>query len=268
MLRPSVLVQAFVISLCLTSSTFSQPDAPKAKAEQTRELEAMIDALANRSLKSPPQMFKPQVNEERPLFSEPYDVGEQQRVRKALLNLNKQVGNELWPLLVAHADDKRYAYTFEGDYYSQSVTVGDLCQSMALGDLMLAYRKHLPQKDDLSNASPERPQSLYPEVFFLDKLFPDGVVKWAGQHPELAMYDAQIVVCEAALKEAPSLKGISAEKKTKYMADLTKQIATLKETKQPVVETRRFVGESHAVISEKYAENLRKRYENMKKAKK
>ncbi len=265
---PFVLVRAIAISLLLTGSAFGQADGPKAKAERTRELVAMIDALANRSLKSPPQMFKPAVNEERPLFDEPYDVDEQRRVRKALLELNKQVGNDLWRLLLAHADDKRYAYTIEGDYYSESVTVGDLCRRMALGDLMLAYRKHLPEKDDLSNASPERPQSLYPEVSFQGKLFPDGPVKWAEQHPELAMYEVQIVVCEWAVKEAPSINGISDEKKTKFVTDLTKQIATLKESKQPVVETRRFVGETHAVISKKYTESLRNRYENMKKVKK
>ncbi|MEK6260850.1 MAG: hypothetical protein AABP62_19800 [Planctomycetota bacterium] len=268
MLYWKTISTALVAVIWLAGFAFSQSVAVAAEAERVRELEAMIDALANRSLKSPPQMFKSKSgDEERPLFNEPYDVDEQQRVRKTLLELNKHVGNDLWPLLITHANDKRYAYTIEGDYYSKNTTVGSLCSEMAYMDLLLAYRKYLPDLDDLSHAQPERPYSRYPNLW-PDKLLQGGFVKWAEQHPERAMYEAQIAVCEWAIKEAPSLKGVSDEKKAKFVADLTKQFTTLKETKQPVVETGRFKGESFTFVSAKYAENLRKRYENMKKAKK
>ncbi len=260
--RSTIFVQTTVVLLWLAGSAFGQPVSATAATERGRELEAMVDALANRSQKSPPVMVE-RGQRELPAFDESYDAVEQQRVRKALIELNKQVGNELWPLLVAHADDKRYACTFEGDYRAENHTVGSLCFRMANEDLLRAYRLHVPDLDDLRNAEPERPYSRFPRLW-PDDLLEGGFVKWARKHPDLEMYEAQIAICEWAVGKATSLEGISDKKKKQFVTDLTKQIATLKETKQPIVEKQRFRGEYYATISAKSARELREEAERVK----
>src|SRR5262249_23312501 len=138
-----------------------------------------------------------------PVFDDSYDPAEQRRVKQALLDLNKSVGNELWPLLVKHFGDKRYALTFEGDFRAQNETVGILCRKMAWNDLLLAYIQYAPSVDKSEGL--ESPNYRYSEWT------PDLNADWYREREGKQLYELQVELCEWAMTKAPALKELSDE---------------------------------------------------------
>src|SRR6266513_1585290 len=89
------------------SADFKPSQEPKA-AEEARKLEHLIDALANRN---PTPRIVRTVGDV-PLFDKNYNWKEQARVLDAIDAVRKQATPEMWELLVAHENDRRYLLTF------------------------------------------------------------------------------------------------------------------------------------------------------------
>src|SRR5262245_6910815 len=77
--------------LVVENRSFGQPDAERSEPERIRELDGMIEALANR--KNPAPKVVKTGRDSLPVFEDNYDPEEQRRVKQALLELNKRVGN-------------------------------------------------------------------------------------------------------------------------------------------------------------------------------
>ena len=71
-----------------------------------------------------------------PLFCKGYDWSDQDRVRNAAWMLARNDGDDLWPRLVEHSDDRRYAATLAPpDDRVQNWSVGNVCRIIAIRDL-------------------------------------------------------------------------------------------------------------------------------------
>jgi HEAT repeat protein len=146
------LVVAAVV-LCCNPGVYAQ--APKADptAVPADEFEQLVNALANHN--EPPKLAKDAFANgitHPPIFDENYDWVEQRRVHKALHVLVKRNGAELWPHLVRHLDDQRYALTCAFDDDGKNFTVGTFCREMARSNVAEPFRGLWPSSHLLPGA--------------------------------------------------------------------------------------------------------------------
>jgi len=222
------------------------------------ELDALIDALANRVNTAPKivDRFSRQGDNGIPLFNEEYDGNEQGRVKAALGKLNASDGNELWPRLVAHFDDKRYAFTYcDGQGMTHNASVGLMCQMIAYDDLELAFLQHSPGSPR-AHLPAGRCRVRPPQ--WDDKDFR----AWLDERQGKQLYELQIDLCEWAIATPAALKRLSANQRQEFIEKVKKQIETLKKTQRPVTDKTRFEDTWYSCFSPKRIKTLREEYEH------
>ncbi len=211
------------------AATMNDPDS--VAGAYGRELEAMIEALANRVNTAP--TIEGFGSGSPVLFKEEYDHGEQRRVLTALRALNRRDGNELWGRLVAHVDDDRYALTWVTETGGlNNMSVGNICSYIAIRDLELVYERLSPTT-----------VALYRTVHLVraGRNFVDpDYVAWCAAHKGKELYQMQIELCEWTLTDPEALEKLTPAQRDEYTEKATKEIARLKETRQPVTEPARF----------------------------
>ena len=121
--------------------------------------------------------------------------------------LNRGDGNKLWPRLVAHFDDERYAFTYcDGQGCTGNTTVGQMCRIIAFGDLTLAFLQHSP-----GNPNAHRPASRCrvrtPE--WSNETFRD----WLDERKGKQLYELQIDLCEWSIATPRALERLTADQR-------------------------------------------------------
>jgi len=204
----------------------------------------MIDALANRVNTAP--TIKQRGPYSPVFFHEDYDYDEQQRVLKALQELN---GNELWPRLVAHLDDKRYGFTYEGgNGVPHNMAVGGLCSRIACGDVQCAYLRISPIGAGLNGP---RPLVFGPN--FRDVGFP----AWCKKRNGKQLYELQIEVCEWTITNPEALEDLSEQQIDEYVKEAKAQIESQKKTRIAFTDKERFGSGWYSPISKKRIKEYR-----------
>jgi hypothetical protein len=219
---------------------------PKVK-DKGPELDRMIEALANRVNTSP--TIEGEGPRSRVFFHEPYDVAEQNRVYEVLRKLNESSGNELWPRLVQHLDDERYALTwYQGNGITRNMTVGDLCGFIAREELRLAYERLSPTENSLGR---DRPLVHGPD------LTRRKFAEWCKMRQGMQLYEMQIEILEWTTSAPGVLDDLSEEQQAEYVSKVKLEIDRLKRTQEPVVDKNRFESTFFSIYSEKRINDLR-----------
>ena len=194
------------------------------RAVRVAELDVLIDALANHN--EPPTITK---DSHMPLFSEKYDWGEQTRVLEACRTLVKREGPEIWPRLVEHIGDNRYAFTASFDDFTENVTVGGICLELAARDLEKPF--HWPKTLPIWG-------SITAGKYYLPPWGHDLKAWYREQHGK-PLWALQIDVGQWGIKiieGAKTLRGLTRERKAKVIRKAKETINELRRTKKPIVE--------------------------------
>jgi hypothetical protein len=134
-----------------------------------------------------------------PLFCKKYNWDEYRRVSKVIQFL-KCHGEEAWPELLQHFDDKRYCITVGVNEYdsSRNCTVGDMCQQIVRDYLTAAYRRHISQLrvDEIQYYVLCAPAMLRK---------PEDLKAWCDKRKGKRLYELQIEMCEWAIEAARKL---------------------------------------------------------------
>jgi len=222
---------------CFGFRALAQPPAPAndSKVVQTRELDRLIDALANRN--KPPRIgpLSATVYADRvdvaSLFGKRYDWAEQDRVWNACHVLVKREGDELWPRLVEHSDDKRYAVTcvdISDDDNVMNITVGQICRDIAYNDLLLPFR-------GIWRSRPMFPGSIQVGgKFFIPPAWRD-LKAWYGPQRGKSLWEMQVKLGAWAIKTVEEQETASDAWKADFFRTTKTQIDGLRKAKKPVV---------------------------------
>ncbi len=204
-------------------------------AVRARQLEALIDALANKN--KPPKL--PEIvafrESHRPPFDAKYDWTEQERVWKACLTLlqrERTDGNDLWQHIAEHADDKRYAFTcwteshdpYVGPY---NIRVGEICRHIAYRDLVCAFAQ-------IWEGGPIFDVRLDDGHFYKDLPWRD-VKTWCRARPGKPLWELQIEVGQWGIKKLEGVDGAQNKEKADSLQKTPALIDALRKTKKPIV---------------------------------
>ena len=230
----------FVLTI-LSLTTARSDDEPKKKSDSpvNDQINKLIDSMANAN--HAPMRTSVNVPGEAtvipgftpgsyPIFADDYNWDEDRRVRGAAEALAKQDGEKLWWCLMAHADDKRYAITYQTNGALYIATIGVLCWQKAWRDLTELYDVLLPEnvRRDLMpiHGSAE-------------------LTKWYLAHMQVPLFKQQIELGQLVLERAQKLETtnstessppkISHAEKTKVLRQLKERIETLQRTAQPTL---------------------------------
>jgi hypothetical protein len=236
------ILAAIVITVRFPNSASAQSAPEKPKDAREQELDALIDALATSNPR--PEIFG-RGPERFALFDEKYDWAEQRRAIEAFRALIEAEGDELWPRLVEHSDDERYALTYNVDDRASNATVGSLCRNLAVADLLYPYRRHSPTMTGVSR------QSQYWELWTPERNLYSELKSWYRKHERKPLHELQIELCEWAIEKAPALgelpenfklervRPLTDGQKQKFKDDVREEIAKIKETGKPIVGTHK-----------------------------
>jgi hypothetical protein len=215
--------------LALVGGAWVGPAAEPPAHRDAKAVARLIDDLANR--KPPPPLLKDPSggNKEIPLFPEDYDWDEQNRVRRALAELNDETTVEAWEELVKRIGDKRYCLTVKdetsGIYTNGHWTVGSFCQFLARKKLICVYQQHLKEGPGV-----HRPWGL---DIGLDG--PNALAEWRKKRMDRSFAELQVEVCERALRALPRREGIPQSQKDWARRSIEGELEQLKRTKRPVL---------------------------------
>jgi hypothetical protein len=245
---PTVLIGLLLTLLPLAPSAIAEPALRKSAEQETerdRELDAMIDALANRVNTAPKIQGDGPRNPV--FFNEEYDGKEQVRVFRAAQELKKRDGNEPWPRLAAHVNDERYALTWQtGTGINRNMTIGMLCALMAKWDLNLAFERLSPTKVE-DGALGTRRIVLVKGPDFGDKRF----LEWCEKREGMELYEMQIDILEWTITEPPALRELSEAQRDEYIGKAKAEIERLKKTHEPVIDDKKLNNSYYTLLSEK-----------------
>lgn len=197
---------AVVVSVCHVSC--AQQATVEPSIHGANELERLIDGLANRN--EPPTARQgpnaPCGREDFRIFRENYNWTEQRRVLGVLDMLIKKNSEVLWPYLVKHMDDKRYALTGDVDGVGVNLTVGKICRAMVEGDLTEPFKRELQ-----SMVSIQRKDNGY--VILFQQLSFSTPEKWSTSWKSKPLWNLQIELGEMVIRRLegrdtePELRG-------------------------------------------------------------
>ncbi len=216
-------------------------------ADRGRQLEALIDALANKN--KPPKIVDRQ-GRHRPLFDETYDWAEQERVRKACLALNEREaadGNELWQHVAEHADDQRYAVTClvrTDDEYVLNITVGEICRYVAYHDLVQPFAGIWQGKSPFMGSVTGDPRYTASTPPW------HNLKAWSGGRKGKLLWELQVEVGQWGIKTLNDVDGKREKWKADCLQQTNAQIEALRRTKKPIVRQAPadFDGYKYAII--------------------
>ena len=218
-----------------------------------REIEQLIEALASRN--EQPKFIEGYraTGGLCPLYDKKYDWSELHRVLKTLHVLRQQKAEELWPHLVKHLDDKRYAFTCEINGGVCNLTIGDICQILARNNLLEPFYRVWPNDSDVVGV-----------ICVTGKLFQPPFHRdlhgWCHAREAKPLWELQIEVGQWGIKVFEGLEG-KAREKTAGPIEKTRAIAaTLKQTKRPIAHNS-FI-EAHVFDAEEAIE-VRDEYERL-----
>jgi hypothetical protein len=177
-----------------TAPALAQPD-PSAESQALQlmkrskksklELQAMVDALANRN--RAPEMVRRE-----PIFSRDYDWSEYNRAWKAILALVPHA-EDAWPELVSHLDDERYALTLRGPSgKTDNWTVSSVCRMIVARNLSEAYYRNLNPEAEIVYARLRSPEIARNK---------NKLKSWCEKRSKRSLYELQIEMCEWAIGE-------------------------------------------------------------------
>jgi hypothetical protein len=235
-----VFLMAMVSPPCL----LAQAAKAVPSANRVHEMEGMIDALASRN--KPPRVADDVLD-----FPADYDFKDQDRVRAAVWALSQDESNDLWERLVGHFSDKRYSVSFQSkgedpmERCACQLTVGAICDSVAVRKLTCAYLLHLePEKT--------HPFGVNSAVVWdgAGKFIPDnahvGLHKalpfnadfgsWCRARKGKPLYELQIELCEWAIGQIERYSNVAEKPKKEFIDAVRKEIESLEKSKKPVVD--------------------------------
>lgn len=203
---------AIVVLLCHVSCA----QQATVNHSSVNELELLVNGLAN--CNEPPTarqgLHAPSGREDFRIFEENYDWTEQRRVLGVVDTLVKKNGEELWPYLVKHMDDKRYALTGNVDGEGVNLTVGTICRAMVENNLSEPFRRELS-----SMVSIQRKDKGY--IIFFHQLHFSTPEEWSTSWKSKPLWSLQIKLGEMVIRR---LEGDDAESELggQRMSDTTK----------------------------------------------
>jgi hypothetical protein len=242
------LLAVLLVPLAANRPACADPPLETSENERDRQFDAMIDSLANRVNTAP--TIKQRGPYGPVFFHEDYDYDEQQRVLKALQELNGRDGNELWPRLVAHLDDKRYGFTYEGGAgVPHNMAVGDLCMRIARGDLEYACLRISPIGAGLNGPRPLVVRPTLGED--------DALGTWCKKRKDKQLYELQIEVCEWRITSPEALQRLSAEQIDEYVKKAKAQIESQKKARVAFTDKERFDSGWYSPVSKRRIKEYR-----------
>jgi hypothetical protein len=260
--KRGLVVELLLLAVCVLFVAYSPmpTDARQKESKRRRDatFDALIDQLANR-VNTAPQIVERESlygYHSVPLFDEEYDGAEQQRVFRVLRTLSASDGNKLWPRLVAHFDDERYAFTCsDAQGCTHNVTVGQMCHELAFGDLTLAFLQH----------SPRNPKARSVATRWLvrkPEWDAETLRMWLDERKDKQFYELQIDLCEWSITADGALERLSAAQRLEFIQQVQDQVETLRTTREPVTDKKRFNKEWRRLFSDEKIKQLRDDFEH------
>lgn len=267
-----VLVVLVVLATDLIMSTHrwdnrSRAGEPsKKQAERIRELDKLIDALANRNRQ--PRIVDLGADWVA-IFDKSYDWREQARVVKAIQRVAEIATPEMWIRLNAHEKDSRYCVTFNDGaadvlgHFATNWTVGEICQDIGSTQVQFPV-------DRATEAIRVGPRTVHLPLSAVPEYPKSGESRMKVPFVEL-----QIKLCQQAVKDLPKVASAAKESGRDVNTDpetlkqcrarLEAAIDELKKSKTGVFGKFKFPSERFELLDAKNAEEFRKQYEKAKK---
>lgn len=223
---------AWTICLSLGLGCCAAPiygDDPPKDTKADAALGQLIDALANHN--HAPKLVG-LTGRDAPVFGESYKWDEEARVHQAFKELWKRNSGELWPNLMSHADDSRYAFTWldDEDEIVLTESVGSLCKRIAHDDMTWPYMMFIPGYGGDFNAAPYH-RLEYPKEL-------EDLKAWYRKRAGKPLYELQIEMCQWAIATTRSSTDVGEKPKARFIQQVDGQIQELAKTKKPFVRER------------------------------
>jgi hypothetical protein len=263
----SIVVLA-AIGLHVSSAAIGQPPGSPPAAPLTVELGRLVDALAshNRPAEIVENFAVSNIDGMRhlvdgnnlPLFSEDYDWADQQRVLEACDRLVKRQGGDLWPCLVEHLGDKRYAFTCLLNDRGANITVGNFCSVIAYRDLVEPFRAVWPNE---ANFPVGGAISMKHQLFIAPPCH--DLARWCHARRSKPLWELQIELGEWGIRMIESLKDVPEDQKAVLIKRTRAVIDGLRRTKTPIVQNRfsPYSEDAH-YLNAREAKEIREEYRN------
>ncbi len=247
---PAAVALALALALAFCASAQEPPNGPRADA--TRDLGRLVDAVASRNKGPKLVNFGVWCYA---IFDERFDWSDQKRVQEAVWTLSQDGSNGVFARLMEHIGDSRYSVTSEVmDPLAENWDVGTICRVMAREKLLCAYLQHLepgktqPYGGDSTNVVPDDATDFLPGELQTElhrppqlRVCDDGdMVVWYRTRKGVPLYKLQIEMCEWAIKTVGGARGVAEKPKKEFIAAVEKEVVAINESKRPAVDHSRF----------------------------
>ncbi len=193
---------------------------------KTDECQLLIEQLASKS--EPP--FAENARADLPRGLRESDlIRIQQPIRKAYADLSDNIEVAL-PLLVEHANDKRFSYVYEsisGAFVKASV--GSTCRRLVYHHIEV-YGPHV--RSFGGSGTPGEPPFPRKPAFIADA---GGLEKWAASRKEKSLAELQIEAIEWAIRFEKQQGFSNAAEEERIVPSLEKQAAEIRRSSQPIL---------------------------------
>lgn len=211
------------------SMCYGEDSAEDSAGKRRSELESMIDSLANQN--KAPKIVDISCDlsiDKSPLFPKGYKFSEDRRVCGLARRLAQLDGDELWPLLVKHFDDKRYAITYAVNESVIQESVAGICGDIVWYDLEFPYRRYIDAWK-LESASGTGLEDLifYEPIKEFDT--------WYGSRKTKPLHELQIELCEGIIAKTLSLNNVPLKEKEQFINDVNADLKILRTTGKAIV---------------------------------
>jgi len=104
-------------------------------------------------------------------------------------------------------------------------SVGDFCHELALNRLVGVFEQHLPEGKNRPEINPR---------IHLDVGLTPSLAEWRNKRKGQPVYQLQIELCEKALAQLATAKGVSQDSKDAARKKIESELTKLRTTKKPV----------------------------------
>lgn len=200
----------FVRDRAIVEQAFAQVSEP------AFDCKAAIDGLASKN--NAPTIPGRLASTNSVRFPRNYDFKDQERVRKHFAKLANDPSEELWECLLAHRDDKRYAFTMGyNSHLRRNYTVQSLCNWISSEQLMFVTRKYSQPDFD------GRPKYLDVSI--------DDLLKWREERAGKKLWELQLEMIELARQTAMKEESLDQKARELMFQEMDADIRKLRKEK-------------------------------------
>jgi hypothetical protein len=202
----------------ITSSDISNYNSPEV-------IENLIISLVNHN--DPPIVNIGNKEISHPLFNNNYNWSEVEKVRRTIRILIDNNSADIFPFLIMHLDDKRYALTTRINGSVLNMTISDICRDIAYDDLLFPYNDW-PNTSDIPHVITGDGKIYYPPPH-------KNLKQWCMTRNNKKLWEMQIEIGEWAINTIKNIQGLSKDNKYEKIKSIKNKIETIQKKRKALL---------------------------------